>query len=200
MVDQKKLNELTDDELFDRLKEKQSVKSWSIGEILATEKRGFDFLSRDPQLRKELEESRDKQIETIKKSSEQVRQLLLPVDFSALNASRAVVRGLKLPPGKQLPGGWISISDPNFGKSLRSLTGSIPESVSNLKINTTESKQPLVEAIESTLEARLGEVLKANQRTNRLLERDPIFYVIAFSTIVSAVATVWMLVLTILNN
>lgn len=59
------LEGLSNEELLMRLKTKQESKRWTVGEIREVERRGYDFLSEDPVLQKELKDIIDQFVKNI---------------------------------------------------------------------------------------------------------------------------------------
>lgn len=195
MVEQNKLSELTDDELYQRLKFKQTAKSWTVGELYEVERRGFQLLDSDPALRTQLQEIRDnrraKVSETIKPWLD--RQFSVPntISLSAFEHLTEIIKDQnKMVDWAKKPFG-IAVPKLEFPTgSLQGLTGPVPESVSQLEIDNPKTDEPLAKV---TFENLMAEV----KETNKLLSRDSVFWVIAVSTVISAITSIWILVLTI---
>ena len=197
MVEERKLSEFSDDEFFARLKEKESTRSWTIGEILELERRGLELLDRDPGLKTEIEAIRNRHLDSVKKAAEQVRNQLLPFQNSLISTASLIERmNLSLGiPKKSLD--WHSGPNPMSPQSLKGITGPVSSEVSNVEINQQGADHLLLEA---ALNKAMKPFLSETRLIRRLLSRDPVFWIIAASTFFSAIATIWMLVLTIQSH
>lgn len=191
------MSELSDEEFFKILKAKEPGKSWTIGEIYELERRGMGLLDRDVDLKKEIEVIQNRHFETVKKASENLRNQLLPFQ-NALMSSQSLIDRMNSSLG-------LTKSSINFytgpkviyPKAIQGLTGPIAPEVSGLQINDAGADEALIGA---TLE-RIFEPIAADIKSIRWqARRDMVFWIIAGCTFVSAIATIWMLVLTIQNQ
>ena len=191
------MSELSDEEFFNILKAKESKQSWTVGEIYELERRGMDLLDRDTNLKREIEVIQNRHFETVKKASENWQKQILPFQNTLLTSQSLIDRmnsslGLTKAPTKFYTGPKVI-----YPNAIQGLTGPIAPEVSGLQINDSTADQALIEATLERIFKPIADDIKSIRRQQR---RDFTFWVIAFSTLSSAVATIWILVLTIQNQ
>lgn len=185
-MEKSKWSGISDEDFVALLKSKARSKSWTISEIFELEKRGFQILNEQPELKFELERVRDNQIEKI-----------LKITKPTLDSLRAqgdlAERILKTLPKVEILKGHISES-PIY--SLQGVTGPVGPRYENAQILENEANSYLIQqGIANTLK----EILHTNVSTLEALKKDPTFWFIFGFTGVSAICSIVSIVLVLIH-
>lgn len=163
------LAKLSDETFIQRLVLNQASRSWSLGEIVELEKRGFELLNEYPELKRDIKHLRDKLV------------------HKTTDALKSYDKNFKN----------ITASMPKFGTytpTLHSLTGPMPDALASVPSNEAATSALVTTA---AVENLLMDLNKTSSETRDSLKRDPIFWSIFIATAISAVCGVVSLILTL---
>ena len=177
MVSREFLSGLSDEAFYQRLKLNQASRTWTVGDLFELERRGFDLLKKDPILQGQLEKVRDDHVATIKATFEAIGK-------GAKLKTQSLIARLSTSAGVAHPVLTFPTS------SLQAVIGPIAPEVSNLEIENPKTDLALFAAGFENLDRSMSKIVKS-------LRRDLVFWIIATSTVISAITSICILVLTI---
>lgn len=181
-----KWSETSNEEFVALLKSKANSRSWTISEIFELEKRGFEILNSEPDLKLELERVRDVQIEKILKSTKPALDSLRAQG----NLAEQILKSL---PKLEIPKG------PTYEPllySLQGVTGPVGPRYENAQILEHEANNYL---IQQGIAHTLKEIHNTNISTLEALKKDPAFWMIFAFTGISAVCSIISIILVVIH-
>lgn len=174
------LKELSDEAFVQRLVLKTTDRSWSIREIAEIERRGFEILDSQPELKREIQAIRDGLVKSATNALQHYKQNY-----------ETIAKAFPKPSLPKLP---EYILNPRL---LSTITGPLPENIGNIEA-TSPSTSETISTI--AIEHLLQEIKKSNNKIAESLNRDLVFWLIFASSAISAVCAVASLLITILEQ